>query len=143
MSVKNGNNWEHFSHKADMGIRGVGRKKADAFEQAALAMTAVITEPEKIEPKYKIQVSCKADDDEILFVDWLNKIIYEMDSRKMLFSRFEVKIDNGNLTATAWGEEIDSQKHRPAVEVKAATYSELRVYKDKNENWIAQCIVDV
>ncbi len=143
MSVKNENNWEHFSHKADMGIRGVGQTKAGAFEQAALAMTAIITDLEKIEPKYKIQVSCKADDDEILFVDWLSKIIYEMDKRKMLFSRFKVKIDKGNLSATAWGENIDLKKHTPTVEVKAATYSELRVYKDKNGNWVAQCVVDV
>lgn len=143
MSVKNENNWEHFSHKADMGIRGIGQTKAAAFEQAALAMTAIITELEKIEPRYKIEISCKADDDEILFVDWLNKIIYEMDRRKMLFSRFEVKIDNGNLDATAWGENIDLKKHTPTVEVKAATYSELRVYKDKNGNLVAQCVVDV
>ena len=37
--------WEHFSHEADIGIRGVGPTLATAFEQAAIAMTAVITDP--------------------------------------------------------------------------------------------------
>ena len=39
--------WEHFEHEADMGIRGVGQTKEQAFEQAAMALTAVITEPDK------------------------------------------------------------------------------------------------
>ena len=33
--------WEHFEHDADIGVRGIGASKADAFEQAALALTAV------------------------------------------------------------------------------------------------------
>ncbi len=28
--------WEHLPHEADMGIRGFGATKAEAFEQAAL-----------------------------------------------------------------------------------------------------------
>ena len=137
------NKWEHFAHKADMGIRGVGPTKAAAFEQAAFAMVAIITDLEKIEPRQEVKISSMSDDDEILFVEWLNQIIYEMDNRKMLFSRFEVKIDGGKLTATAWGENVDYQKHELAVEVKAATYAELKVYENQNENWIAQCVVDV
>jgi len=34
------NHWEHFSHEADIGVRGVGALKERAFEQAALALTA-------------------------------------------------------------------------------------------------------
>lgn len=28
--------WEHFEHGADIGVRGIGATKAEAFEQAAL-----------------------------------------------------------------------------------------------------------
>ena len=38
-------NWEHFTHDADMGVRGYGETKSQAFEQVALALTAVITGP--------------------------------------------------------------------------------------------------
>jgi SHS2 domain-containing protein len=37
--------WEHFAHEADMGIRGIAPTLEQAFEQAALAMTAVVTDP--------------------------------------------------------------------------------------------------
>ena len=51
--------WEHFAHEADVGVRGFGRSPAEAFEQGALALTAVITNA-PIEPKTKIEVSCEA-----------------------------------------------------------------------------------
>ena len=135
--------WEHFAHQADVGIRGYGATKQAAFEQAAVALTAVIAELEKVEPNEKIQISCQAGDDEILFVDWLNRLLYEMDTRRMLFSRFEVHIDKGRLTADAYGEKIDVKKHSPAVEVKAATYNSLSVKQREDGVWIAQCVVDV
>jgi Archease protein family (MTH1598/TM1083)/tRNA-splicing ligase RtcB len=34
--------WEHFPHDADVGVRGWGTSAAQAFEQAAYALTAVI-----------------------------------------------------------------------------------------------------
>ena len=40
--------WEHFAHGADIGVRGVGSTVAEAFEQTALALTAVVTEPSRI-----------------------------------------------------------------------------------------------
>ena len=42
--------WEHFPHDADIGIRGLGLSKADAFEQGAVALTAVITDPQFVSP---------------------------------------------------------------------------------------------
>jgi hypothetical protein len=38
--------WEHFPHDADVGVRGRGLTAAEAFEQAAQALTAVITHGE-------------------------------------------------------------------------------------------------
>jgi tRNA nucleotidyltransferase (CCA-adding enzyme) len=135
--------WEHFAHEADMGVRGFGEGKAEAFEQAALAMTAVITDPEKLQPNEVIDINCEAPDDELLFVDWLNALVYEMSTRKMLFSRFEVHIEGQKLTGKAWGEKVDVVRHQPAVEVKGATYTALKVSQDRAGNWLAQCIVDV
>lgn len=33
--------WEHFQRGADIGIRGIGPTKPQAFEQAALPLTAI------------------------------------------------------------------------------------------------------
>ena len=50
--------WEHYSHPADMGIRGVGATREEAFVQAALAMTAVIAELDGIEPRHVVEIVC-------------------------------------------------------------------------------------
>ena len=134
--------WEHFEHQADIGIRGYGNSPAQAFEQTALAMSAVITDLILIKTKTVIEIACDEQDLELLLVDWINALIYQMAIHKMLFSQFNVNIRNGRLTAQAWGEKIDVERHHPAVEIKGATYTELAVYQHDNE-WIAQCVVDV
>jgi SHS2 domain-containing protein len=135
--------WEHFQHVADMGVRGIGGTAAEAFEGAAIALTAVVTEPERVRPKTRVEISCRAPDLELLLADWLNALVYEMATRQMLFSRFSVTIDKQELRGDAWGEKIDPDRHHPAVEVKGATYTELSVSRDPNGTWRAQCVVDV
>ena len=135
--------WEHFSHVADMGIRGYGKTIEQAFEQAAVGLTAIICNPDTVRPEIPVQIQCQAPDHELLLTDWLNELIYEMATRKMLFNRFQAHIANTALTATAWGENVDQQRHQPTVETKGATYTELRVTRQKNGVWVAQCVIDV
>lgn len=134
--------WEHFPHEADVGVRGFGATAAEAFEQAGLALTAIITEPAQVEPHVPVEIECAAPDDELLFAAWLNRLIYEMATRRMLFRRFDVRLDGTRLRATAWGEPIDRARHHPAVEVKGATLTGLRVAHEP-DGWVAQTVVDV
>ncbi|MFN3656587.1 MAG: archease [Pseudolabrys sp.] len=134
--------WEHFPHAADVGVRGFGATPAEAFEQAALALTAVITH-EAIAPASEVEVHCEAPDIELLFVEWLNAMIYEMAVRKMLFSRFAVTIEGNRLRGKLWGEPVDVARHAPACEPKGATYTALKVERDARGVWSAGCIVDV
>ncbi|MDA8129790.1 MAG: archease [Betaproteobacteria bacterium] len=138
-----GGNWEHFPHQADMGVRGTGPTLAAAFEQAALAMTAVVTDPSRVAPKEAVDIRCEAAGDELLLVDWLNALIFEMAARRLLFGRFAVTLDGHRLHATAWGEPVDPARHEPAVEIKGATYTELKIAKNEAGQWLAQCVVDV
>jgi SHS2 domain-containing protein len=135
--------WEHFPHGADIGIRGIGATRSQAFEQAALALTAAITPLEKIRALTAIAIGCASADCEFLFVDWINALIFEMATRSMLFSRFQVTLDDAMLSATAWGEPVDIARHCPAVEPKGATFTELAVGQDHEGTWFAQCVVDV
>jgi SHS2 domain-containing protein len=135
--------WEHFAHESDIGVRGLGASCGDAFEQAALALTAIVTDPAKVYPVDKVELGCEAPDMELLLVDWLNAVIYEMATRHMLFSRYEVKIANGRLDGAAWGEPVELSRHRPAVEPKGATYTALTVRHREDGSWVAQCVVDV
>lgn len=135
--------WEHFDHEADIGIRGFGNTPGEAFEQTALAMTAVVCDPDTIKAEQTIEVVCHGKDLEILLVDWLNALVYEMATRRMLFRQFKVEISANGLSASVKGEEVDVARHQPAVEIKGATFTMLKVGQDPSGQWVAQTIVDV
>lgn len=137
-----GRRWEHFEHMADMGVRGIGPSREAAFEEAARAMCATVADPALVRPESLVEVDCTATQDEFLLVDWLNALIAEMSARRMIFCKFEVRITNGHLHGRAWGETVDPARHHPAVEVKGATLTELKVIHD-DTLWTAQCVVDV
>jgi tRNA nucleotidyltransferase (CCA-adding enzyme) len=135
--------WELFAHDADVGVRGFGPTKEAAFEQGAIALMHAIGAGSDVAPKQMVSVACTAPDSEVLFVDWLNALIFEMATRSMLFSRFQVRIENGALRAEARGEPIDPARHEIAVEAKGATFTALKVAQGPDGTWVAQCVVDV
>ena len=135
--------WTHFAHQGDVGIRGFGASASEAFENAARAMTSVVTPIASLSAEETSRIRCEAPDLEILFVDWLNAVIYEMATRQMLFRDFHVDIQGCALSAEAYGDRVDIRQHQPAVELKGATMTELKVGRGKDGRWIAQCVVDV
>ncbi|HUG99253.1 MAG TPA: archease [Gammaproteobacteria bacterium] len=135
--------WEHFEHVADIGVRGYGETAEEAFANVAMAMTAVITEPEAVKRADAVQVKCEAACMDELLYAWLNSLVFEMATRHMLFSDFEIEIADGRLQAVARGEKVDRARHQPATEIKGATYTELNVRRGCNGGWVAQCVLDV
>jgi tRNA nucleotidyltransferase (CCA-adding enzyme) len=106
-------------------------------------LTAVVTDPARVGGQSGVEVACAAPNDELLLVDWLNALIYEMATRRMLFGTFGVTLDGPRLHAVARGEPVDPARHEPAVEIKGATYTALRVGQEADGTWLAQCVVDV
>ena len=135
--------WEHFPHGADVGVRGRGQTLADALSSAASAVTAVVVDPQQVSPSTAVEIRCEAPSAEYLLVDWINALVYEMATRGMLFSKFDVECDQRQLRARAWGEPVDVARHCPAVEVKGATLTALDVHREPSGEWLAQCVVDV
>lgn len=134
--------WEHFAHDADIGVKGRGTSLAEAFEQAALALTAVVTLAD-VRPVERVEIRCHRRDLELLFVDWLDAVIYEMAVRHMLFGRFSVEIQGAELRGVLWGEPVDVGRHAPACEPKGATLTMLKVARDSDGLWSAGCVIDV
>ena len=141
--LASGPRWEHFPHQSDIGVRGIGASPAEAFEQAALALIAVMSDPASVQARTSVTITCEAPDLELLLVEWLDRLIYEVATRKMLFGRFVVSIDGLRLVGEAWGEAIDSARHPLVVEVKGATLTNLRVGRRGDGLWSAECVVDV
>lgn len=135
---------EHFAHGADIGVRGIGRNRSEAFEQAAMALSQVVVDdPAMLQHDRSIHIECEAPNDALLLVDWLNALIYRMAVDHLVLGRFQVAIDGDLLHGEAWGEAIDRMRHKPAVEPKGATYTDLRVARQGDGSWVAQCVVDV
>jgi SHS2 domain-containing protein len=134
--------YETFEHEADIGIRGYGRTLDEAFAHAAAAMYSVIVDIGRVEPNVSRNLTAAADDREQLLVEWLNALLAISDIERMVFSKFEVRIEANMLTGTAWGELLDRSRHRPNVEVKGATYHLLNV-RQESGRFVAQCVVDV
>jgi SHS2 domain-containing protein len=124
-------------------VRGIGGSPAEAFEQAALALIAVMSDPATVRARETIAISCEAPDLDLLLVEWLDRLIYEVATRRMLFGRFAVRIDGLRLAGEAWGEAIDPARHPRVVEVKGSTLTSLRVGQAPDGLWTAQCVVDV
>jgi SHS2 domain-containing protein len=134
--------FETFEHDADIGVRGRGATLAEAFANAGRALTSVVTDPAGVREGLSMEIACEAGDPESLLFDWLNALVFEMATRWAVFARYEVRIEGGRLRATAFGEPVEVARHQPAVEVKGATWTGLRVAQEAGR-WVAECVVDV
>ena len=135
--------WQHFAHGADIGVRGHGATQAEAFAEAALGLTAVVTDPAGVRPLRTVLLQCEAPDPELLLYEWLNALVFQMSTQRSLYSRFDLRIEAGRLEAAIAGEPVDVVRHEPAVEVKGATMTELAVREDESGAWTVQCVLDV
>jgi SHS2 domain-containing protein len=133
----------YFEHQADMGIIGRGATVEEAFSQAARAMFNLMVEVDRVKPRVQVTVECQANDRAELFVEWLNNLLAEADIRRMVLTRFQVdQLSDSHLKGSGWGESLDPLRHRPKIEVKAATYSMLFVGEEEGQ-YEARCVVDL
>jgi SHS2 domain-containing protein len=135
--------YETFEHTADLGLRIRAMDLDTLFVEAALALFSVIVEDlTSVQPRQELKVQISGDDREYLLFDWLRELLYHFDSEHLLLSRFEVRVSEGGLTGTAWGEPLDRQRHTLDHEVKGITYHGLRV-EQTDGGWLAEVIVDI
>lgn len=135
--------WEHYEDGGTgIGVRGFGSTQGDAFVQAALALTAAVTHPAGVAPRERVVLRCEAPTEDLLLEAWLDAVRRRMKSSRMLFSRFEVWLDGPRLTARAWGEPVNPQRHPLRLELKRPRLHTPRVARH-GEGWMAQAIMDV
>lgn len=134
--------YECFPYEGDIGVRGMGWTEQSAFEQAALALTSIVCEPEKIAQREVVFIHCHAPNPEILLMDWLNALIREAATRNMIFGRFRVNLFDHRLEGIAWGDTRDQKHQHRLLEIKRATDTELQVEKQINGRWLAQCVIE-
>jgi SHS2 domain-containing protein len=134
--------YKFLEHQADIGILGIGGSWEESFSESAKAMFEIMFDLKQIKKDKKISFEIKAESKENLFVKFLNELLAQADINELAFSSFDVKIKENSLKCTAYGSNFNLDKLEIKTEVKAATYSGLKVYK-KNKKFYSQCVLDV
>lgn len=134
--------YEYFQTTADMGFNAYGKNLNEAFENAALAMFNIITDTDNVEPKSEITFEITSEDEVSLLYDYLEELLFHHEIDFMLFSKFNVEIDdNLHLKASISGEEINWDRHERKTEIKAITFHKMQV--KKTDNVKLRAIVDL
>jgi SHS2 domain-containing protein len=133
--------WEHVQAGADLGVRGIAGTKAGAYEQAALALSAVAADPAAIQQNERVEIECEGADDESLLVAWLDAVIAEMAARQMVFAHFHVELHPRRLVGSAAGERVLVDHAHTRRAVTRATFKSVRVARLASGEWVAQAVV--
>jgi protein archease len=131
----------YFEHDADMGIIGRGAHVEEAFENAAAAVFAMMTDLRQVVPRERVEIEFEEADAELALVTWLNLLLGQARSRALIFGRFRLRRNGTNWGGTAEGEPWRPELER-GVEVKGATLTAL-VVSERDGVWEARCVVDV
>ena len=128
--------------EADIGFEVWSEDLNNLFEEAALAMYEIMVDIDKVEPKEERYIKIEAEEMDLLMHDWLSELLYITDVKGIVFSKFNVIINNFKLEGKAFGEPVNRKKHNPKTEIKAVTYHRLKVSKE-NGIWRATVILDI
>ena len=142
------NGFEYLEHTADAKFRAYGATLGECFENSAKAMANVVCALEKIEVKEETEISAEAESAEDLLHKFLENLLFEIETREMLYSEFKIEIGNDRtnwfLKCIARGEAINLEKHSIKSEIKTVTWHEFFLRKEPEKNlWVAQVIVDI
>jgi SHS2 domain-containing protein len=127
---------------ADVAIEVWAETIEGLFQDSGLAVSEVMVDTKTVEQKIELDISINSTSVEMLLYDFLSEIVYLKDAKSLLFSRFDVKINELDLFAKLWGEKIDRERHHLRTDVKAVTLYRFEVKKE-NGIWKAEFVLDI
>jgi SHS2 domain-containing protein len=143
-------NYKFFDHTADIGVEISGRTKKELFANAAYAMFDILIEnnENKIKSTEKTQkrqktVTMEGSDVEDLLINFLRELLYLFNGTCWVVNHCEiVECGNKRLKARLTGGPYNKKTYSITTEIKAVTYSGLKVKKQKS-GWMVRIIFDV
>jgi SHS2 domain-containing protein len=138
-----GAGWEHFDVQADVGVRGWGATRGDAFAQATLGVFALLLAPDEVQVRERREVRAQADAPEALLVAWIGECLYVHEIEGFVARWVEMLVCTDTLAhGVLHGEPLDPERHRLGTVVKGATCHQVMVGVREGAHE-AQIIVDV
>lgn len=141
------NRYEFLDHTADVQIHSWGDDLKETFENAAMAMTAYITDINKVDIVTKETIEVEADDLKGLLYRFLDEVLFLFNADPYLLSK-RIRILNFDIAtkfsikAECYGETFSMNKHSQGTEIKAITYSAMRITDEPNKHEV-YFIVDI
>lgn len=133
-------------HSADVALELTAPSQVELFIEAMRGLTDTMTSLERVAALVGARVDIEAPDLECLLVDWLNELIYQFESRGLLFSAGAIEIESmavgWRLVGRVEGEPFDAGRHGLKTLVKSATFHQLRLDGDRN-GWSARVVLDL
>jgi SHS2 domain-containing protein len=132
---------------ADVAFEAWGETLEEMFISSAAALLRTMADdPERVARRQKLSIRLEHEELDLLLLSFLQELIFYKDARRLLLHADTVTIEKRQdifcLEAALSGEEIDSDRHRLLVDVKAATLHRLQVvFRDCL--WKAVVVLDV
>ena len=129
--------YRFLDHTADVSVEIRGRSLEEAFEQTAYSLMETITPSfRSFSPSTEEIIKIEAEDKEALLFDFLTEFLYLFDVKELIFNKIKIqpikkRQDKYHLEAVAYGDKFDKTKHEPGTEVKAITYSYMKIEEKK------------
>lgn len=132
---------------ADVAFEAWGETLEELFISSAAALLRTMAEaPERVARQQELSVRLEHEELDLLLFSFLQELIFYKDARRLLLHADSVLIEQRNgtfrLEATLSGEQIDAERHRLLVDVKAVTLHRFDV-AFRDNLWKAVVVLDV
>ncbi len=129
-------------HIADIKFQAFGKSLKEVFSNSALAVSKALCS-EKIKEKKVLKFEVRGRDLESLLYNFLEEFLFLIDSKNFILAKVkELKLDKKKFKISAKVIGDDVNNYELENDVKAITYHEMFVKKEKSE-WVAQVVLDI
>lgn len=138
--------WEYLDHTADVQIHAWGRSVSDAFASTVVGMFGYMVSLEEIGDDLEMSVEAEGHDWESLLFNFMDECLYAFHAESFVMKEVRISVLNANdfrIRAVARGGLFDVTKHSQGTEVKAITYSNMKIIRDNPEKADVFVIVDI
>lgn len=138
-----GKKFRLLDHTADLGILVYGRDLEELFTNAGKVFFGIITDLRRVRESTERTIRVESSNLEDLMVNWLGELLYLHDVDGLLFRSFSIdELGDGTMKARARGEVFQEERHVIKTEIKAVTYHQIQVKKERGR-WVARIIFDL
>ncbi len=132
---------------ADIAFHAWGKTLNGLFEAASEAMLNIMVDnPKAVEPEVNREIFLQAETEQMLLFSLLEELIYYKDAQRLLLRINHGSLEDSNgllaYTVLASGEQINPEKHKLALDVKAVTMHLFNLYR-KEDAWHCTVVLDV